>query len=168
VRVGILTVSDGCARGEREDRSGEAVAAWAAGRGYDVVVRAVVPDETSRIVPLLLAWSDSLGVDLVISTGGTGTSPRDVTPEATRAVVEREAPGVAEEIRRRGLEQTPFSALSRGIAGIRGRTLVVNLPGSTGGVRDGLEVLAPLVQHAVGLARGETPAHDAPARGERA
>jgi molybdenum cofactor synthesis domain-containing protein len=160
MRVGILTVSDGCARGEREDRSGEAIARWAEERGYEVSVRAVVPDEASRIAPLLQSWSDALGLDLVVSTGGTGMAPRDVTPEATRAVLEREAPGVAEEIRRRGIQATPFAALSRGLAGVRGHTFIVNLPGGTGGVGDGLEVLGPLVEHAVRLARGETPGHD--------
>jgi molybdopterin adenylyltransferase len=159
MRVGILTVSDGCARGEREDRSGAAIAAWAAERGYEVAAREVVPDEAERIVSVLESWSDALGLDLVLSTGGTGVAPRDVTPEATRSVLEREAPGIVEEIRRRGLQATPYSALSRGVAGIRGATLVVNLPGSTGGVRDGLEVLGPLVEHAVRLARGETASH---------
>jgi len=159
MRVGILTVSDGCARGEREDRSGAAIAAWAAERGYEIAAREVVPDEAQRIVSVLESWSDTLSLDLVLSTGGTGMAPRDVTPEATRSVLEREAPGIAEAIRRRGVQATPYSALSRGVAGMRGATLVVNLPGSTGGVRDGLEVLAPLVEHAVRLARGETTSH---------
>lgn len=159
MRVGILTVSDGCARGEREDRSGAAIAAWAVERGHEVAARAVVPDEVESIVAVLRSWTEDLRLDLVLSTGGTGMAPRDVTPEATRSVLEREAPGIAEEIRRRGLQATPYSALSRGVAGTRGVTLVVNLPGSTGGVRDGLEVLDPLVEHAVRLARGETPAH---------
>ncbi len=159
MRVGILTVSDGCARGAREDTSGAAIASWVEERGHDIAARAVVPDEAEEIVSTLRAWSDELNLDLVLSTGGTGMAPRDVTPEATRSVLEREAPGVAEEIRRRGLEATPFSILSRGVAGLRGATLIVNLPGSTGGVRDGLRVLEPLVEHAVRLARGETPDH---------
>jgi molybdopterin adenylyltransferase len=162
MRVGILTVSDGCWRGERVDESGDAIAAWVGEHGYELEIRAVVPDETSRITPLLQSWSDARGLDLILSTGGTGMAPRDVTPEATRSVLEREAPGIAEEIRRRGLSATPFSVLSRGAAGVRGHTLIVNLPGSSGGVRDGLDVLGPLVEHAVRLARGEAPGHSAP------
>lgn len=159
VRVGILTVSDGCFAGTREDRSGEAIAAWARGRGHQVALRAVLPDERHAIARTLAAWCDGGNVDLVLTTGGTGLAPRDVTPEATAAVLERPAPGLAEELRRRGVASTPFAVLSRGVAGVRGAALVVNLPGSTGGVRDGLAVLDPLVEHAVALVRGDDPPH---------
>ena len=163
LRVAVLTVSDACSAGERKDQSGDAVVAWCEQVGHRVVERAVVPDESDRITPLLLAWADGGDVDLLLTTGGTGFGPRDVTPEATRPVLEREAPGLAELLRRRGESSTPYAVLARGLAGTRGATLIVNLPGSPGGVRDGLAVLDPLVGHAVRLLRGESPAHAAPA-----
>ena len=159
LRLAILTISDAGSRGERVDTSGDAIAAWAAGKGYQLAGRALVPDETGRIAAAIAAWADSGSADLVLTTGGTGLTPRDVTPEATRAVLEREAPGIAEALRMSVYPRFPRAALSRGLAGVRGRTLVVNLPGSTGGVRDGLAVLDGLVEHAVDLVRGERTEH---------
>lgn len=160
VRLAILTVSDAASRGERDDTSGDAVERWARERGHEAVARALVPDEPDRIRARLTEWSDGGEVDLVVTTGGTGFTERDVTPEATRAVLERDAPGLAEAIRLEGAGSTPAAWLSRGVAGIRGRTLIVNLPGSTGGVLDGLAVLSRVVEHAVQLLRGiETQRH---------
>ncbi len=160
MRVAVLTISDAGARGERSDTSGDAIVGWIASLGFALIARALVPDETSAIARVLVEWADRTGVDLVLTTGGTGLTPRDVTPEATRAVLDREAPGIAEAIRMEALARFPRAALSRGLAGIRGRTLIVNLPGSTGGVNDGLTVLTRWVHHAVGLVRGENTRHD--------
>lgn len=159
IRVGILTVSDGVHHGARKDRSGALIAEWARRRGYEEGARAAIPDEATEITRTLLAWADREGCDLIVTTGGTGLAERDVTPEATRAAVEREAPGLAERIRAVGAEKTPFAALSRGVAGLRGRTLIVNLPGSPSGVEDGLAVLSEVAEHAVELLRGRTE-HD--------
>jgi molybdenum cofactor synthesis domain-containing protein len=159
LRLAILTISDAGHRGQRADASGDAIAAWAAERGYTLADRALVPDETARIAAVLASWSDGGAADLILTTGGTGLTERDVTPEATRAVLDKEAPGIAEALRMAVYPRFPRAALSRGTAGVRARALIVNLPGSTGGVRDGLAVLAELVDHAVDLVRGERTEH---------
>jgi molybdenum cofactor synthesis domain-containing protein len=159
LRVAILTVSDAGSRGERADTSGDAIAAWVVERGFTLAARALVPDETTRIATTLAEWADGESADLVLTTGGTGLTPRDVTPEATRAVLEREAPGIAEAMRYSVYPRFHRAALSRGVAGVRGRTLIVNLPGSPGGVRDGLAVLDDLVEHAVQLVQGGRTDH---------
>ena len=159
IRVAILTVSDAGARGERADTSGDRIAAWIGERKYVEARRAIVADETSEITRMLVEWCDEGTADLILTTGGTGLTARDVTPEATRAVLEKEAPGIAEAIRASALQTFPRAMLSRGLAGVRHRTLIVNLPGSPGGVQDGLAVIARIVEHAVDLVSGAKTSH---------
>src|SRR5213083_87462 len=154
IRIGILTISDLGAVGQRADTSGDSILQWASERGYEVVVRSVVSDETDRIAGKLVRWADSTEVDVVLTTGGTGLTERDVTPEATAAIVDRLAPGIAEALRGVAAPKFPRAWLSRGVAGTRGKTLIVNLPGSTGGVADGLAVLDLFLDHAVELVTG--------------
>lgn len=160
MRVAVLTVSDGVTAGQRPDGSGDLIEMWIAERGYELAEHLTVPDETGPIADAVVRLCDAHECDLLLTTGGTGLTPRDVTPEATRAVLDRAAPGIAEAIRADGMLKTPRAALGRGIAGVRGSTLIVNLPGSPGGVSDGLQVLTAVVDHAVDLVRGHFTTHD--------
>jgi molybdenum cofactor synthesis domain-containing protein len=159
MNIGVLTLSDKGARGERQDTSGAAIGELLAPLGGTVRRYEVLPDDLETIAATLAAWADAGDLDLIVTTGGTGLSPRDVTPEATLRVLDRQAPGLAELMRAEGLRHTPMAALSRAVAGVRGRTLIVNLPGSEKGVRENLTVLLPLLPHAVQTLRGAAGDH---------
>lgn len=160
MRVAVLTISTSRAAGTGGDSSGDAIVEWISARNHALVARELVADDGPAIIARLVGWCDADAADLILTTGGTGLSPTDVTPEATRVVLEREAPGIAERIRSLSLESFPRAALSRGLAGARNRTLIVNLPGSPNGVRDALSALDPIVAHACEVLRG-TAVHGA-------
>jgi molybdenum cofactor synthesis domain-containing protein len=153
--VGILTVSDRSSRGARPDASGPALESRLADAGLTVGITAITPDEVSMISRVLIEWSDEKGLDLILTTGGTGVSPRDVTPEATMEVVSRIIPGMGEVMRAVSLGKTPHAMLSRAIAGVRGRTLIINLPGSPKGAIENLEAVLPAIQHAIAKIQGD-------------
>lgn len=153
-RVGILTISDRAAQGNYADESGPLAAEIITGAGWQVAQRDVIADEFDAIRARLIDWCAG-GLDLILTTGGTGFAPRDVTPEATRAVIERETPGIAEALRAESLRVTRHAMLSRAVAGIRGRTLIINLPGNPKAVRENLDVLLPVLPHALDLLTGE-------------
>lgn len=152
ISCGVITVSDRSSRGEREDLSGPEIKKWAEKNGINVVKEVIVPDETDEIKKILIELADE-GIDLLLTSGGTGFAPRDVTPEATRAVIEKEAPGFAEAMRMRSLEITPHAMLSRAVSGIRKATLIINLPGSPKGVRENLQFIEKAIPHAIDLLR---------------
>ncbi|GAB4447024.1 MAG: molybdopterin adenylyltransferase [Anaerolineales bacterium] len=153
IRFGILTLSDRSSRGERPDASGPALTHLIETQGWSVARQSLLPDDEPAIRALLAEWADSGEMDIILTTGGTGFAPRDVTPEATRAVIEREAPGLAEAMRAASLKITPHAMLSRVVAGIRKRTLIINLPGSPKGAVENLQVVLPVLPHAVQLLR---------------
>lgn len=155
IRFGILTLSDRSSRGERADASGPALAALIEAEGWSVTRRDLLPDDESAIRTLLSTWADSSELDVILTTGGTGFAPRDVTPEATRAVLDREAPGLAEAMRASSLKVTPHAMLSRIVTGIRKRTLIINLPGSPKGAAENFQVVLPVLPHAVQLLRDD-------------
>ena len=157
--LAVLTISDMGARGDREDTSGQAIQEMMSAEGFQVVHQEVVPDEQDLIAETLQRWSDSAEVDLILTTGGTGLGHRDVTPEATASVVQRPVPGIAEALRMETLKFTPMAMLSRSVAGVRGRCLIINLPGSPKGVRECLQVVLPVLPHALELLRGEARDH---------
>lgn len=155
MKAAILTLSDKGARGERSDQSGPALLDWLAGHGVAVETTAMIPDDREQIAATLIRWADDLAVDLILTTGGTGVSPRDLTPEATLSVVERTLPGFGEVMRLRSLEKTPHAIISRAMAGIRGRSLIINLPGSPKGAVENLEAVWAAVPHAVAKLQGD-------------
>jgi molybdenum cofactor synthesis domain-containing protein len=159
LRFGILTASDRSARGERPDASGPVLAERVRAEGWLLLQTAILPDDRSALAGTMRQWADSGSVDVILVTGGTGFAPRDVTPEATRDAIEREAPGLAEAMRAASLRVTPYAMLSRLVTGIRGRTLILDLPGSPKGALENLQAVLPVLEHAVHLLRDEDAGH---------
>jgi molybdenum cofactor synthesis domain-containing protein len=159
INIGILTISDKGSKGQRLDKSGEAIRDVVAAMKSTVVKYEIVPDEQDTIAATLCDWADSGRVDVILTTGGTGLSKRDVTPEATLSIIDREVPGLGEAMRAKSLEKTPMAMLSRAVAGQRGQCLIINMPGSTKAVRECLEVIAPAIPHAVEIIKGEVTEH---------
>lgn len=155
LRVGVLTVSDRSSQGLRKDASGPELENLLKSRGFDVLMRAVVPDEKVEISRMLVQWADSQKMDIILTTGGTGVSPRDVTPEATVDIVDKLVPGMAEAMRLASLQKTPHAMISRAVVGIRGKTLIINLPGSPKGAVENLEAVLPALSHAVSKIQGD-------------
>jgi molybdenum cofactor synthesis domain-containing protein len=155
IRFGLLTLSDRSSRGEREDSSGPALARLIQAQGWFIAKQSILPDDKSAIRQVLIEWAGGGEMDVILTTGGTGFSSRDVTPEATRAVIEREAPGLAEAMRAASLKITPHAMLSRVVTGIRKKTLIINLPGSPKGAVENLQVILPVLPHAIQLLRGD-------------
>jgi molybdopterin adenylyltransferase len=160
IRIGIITVSDRSSRGERFDESGPALEKAALQQGWQISRTTILPDELSQLSTTLAEWGDSGEMDVILTTGGTGFSPRDITPEATLAIIQRQTPGITEAMRNASLRITPHAMLSRAVAGIRSRTLIINLPGSPKGAVENLAVLIPVLPHAVQLLR-EDPSAEA-------
>lgn len=159
VRIAVVTVSDRCAAGLRKDESGALLADWVREAGHELAAREMVPDDSDRLAQLLTRLADEGVADVILTTGGTGLGPRDLTPEATRAVIERDVPGISEAIRQKSRTKTERAVLSRAVAGTRAASLIVNLPGSPSGATDGVAALAPILEHAVSLLRDEETDH---------
>jgi len=155
-RVGVLTLSDKASRGERRDESGDVAVRMLEGQGFHVFCKELVPDDQEKIYNTLLDWIDREGLSLIVTSGGTGVSPSDVTPQVMKRLIDYEVPGMSEAMRAESLKKTPHAMLSRAVAGVRGRCLIINLPGSPGGVRDNLSVVMPALRHALSKLGGDT------------